>query len=214
MRDFLTIGLEYLTGGRAEAAPQVLRKSYIQTIFKIGFDQAARLRDEADHLAQLRGFHVAALDEGDQQFLEALRRFKPLSIEEGHYRNFQSLADVERARARLHELRSMVEVFIGTFPGVSQSFRKTFNTATIQFGVTGKFEPRPLKADEVEAFLASGFRLPDVEVPAGMKPFAERWWADVREELEPLAGKRIDPRFIGSIYMSGANASPTGRSDK
>jgi hypothetical protein len=201
MRDFLTIGLEYLTGGNAESAPQVLRKSYIQTIFKIGFDQTARLRDEADHLAQLRGFHVAALDENDQQFLEALRRFKPLLIDEGHYRNFQSLADVERARVRLLELRSMVEVFVATFAGASQSFRKTFNTATIQFGVSGNFEARPLKAAEVEAFLASGFKLPDLEVPLAIKPFAERWWADIREELEPLAGKRIDPRFIGSIYM-------------
>jgi hypothetical protein len=201
MRDFLTIGLEYLTGSRAESAQQVLRKSYIQTIFKIGFDQTARLRDEADHLAQLRGFHVGALDEHDQQFLEAIRRFKPLLIEEGHYRNFQSLADVERSRARLNELRSMVEVFVATFPGASQSFRKTFNTATIQFGVNGKFEARPLKAAEVEAFLTSGFKLPNLEVPAGMKPFAERWWADIREEFEPLVGKQIDPRFIGTVYM-------------
>jgi hypothetical protein len=95
----------------------------------------------------------------------------------------------------------MVEVFVATFPGASQSFRKTFNTATIQFGVSGKFEARPLKAAEVEAFLASGFRLPELEVPAGIQPFAGRWWADVREELEPLVGKRIDPRFIGSVYM-------------
>jgi Family of unknown function (DUF6178) len=200
MKDFLTIGLEYLTGGRTESAPQALRKSYIQTIFKIGFEQAARLREEADHLALIRGFQAAALDEGDQQFLEALRRFKPLMIEEGHYRNFHSLADVERGRARLRELRSMVEVFVFTFPA-SQSFRKTFNTATIQFGVSGKFEAKSLKAAEVEAFIASGFTLPDFAVPPGIQPFAERWWADLREEFEPLAGKRIDPRFIGSIYM-------------
>src|SRR6185295_20051518 len=47
MRDFLTIGLEHLTGGRTDLAPSVLRKSYIQTIFKVGFDQVARLRGEA-----------------------------------------------------------------------------------------------------------------------------------------------------------------------
>jgi len=108
----------------------------------------------------------------------------------------------------------MVEVFVSTFPGASQSFRKTFNTATVQFGVNGKFEALPLKPAEVEAFLASGFKLPDLEVPAGIKPFAERWWADIREEFEPLVGKQIDPRFIGTVYMSGANASPTGRSGK
>src|SRR5215469_8333237 len=123
MRDFLTIGLEHLTGGQPESAPQALRKTYIQTIFKIGFDQVARVRDEADRLAQIPRFKVTALDEADQQFLEAVRRFKPLLIEDGRYRNFQSLADVEGARARLQELRKMVETFLMTFPGASDSFR-------------------------------------------------------------------------------------------
>src|SRR5439155_6541681 len=94
MRDFLTVGLEFSTGGRVELAPQALRKNYVQTLFKIGFDQAARLRDEADRLARIRGFNVTMLDEADQQFVEAMRRFKPLIVEDGRYRNFQSLADV------------------------------------------------------------------------------------------------------------------------
>src|SRR5215467_282022 len=104
MRDFLTIGLERLTGGKVEAATGALRKNYIQTVFKVGFDQVARLRDEADRLAQVRGFNVSMLDEPDQQFVEGLRRFKPLFTEEGRYRNFQSVADVERARVRLDGL--------------------------------------------------------------------------------------------------------------
>jgi hypothetical protein len=201
MRDFLTIGLEYLTGGRAEAAAGALRKSYIQTIFKIGFDQLARLRDEADRLAQIKGVHITALDENDREFLEALRRFKPLVVEDGRYHNFQSLADVERSRARLQEIQRMVEVFASTFPGASESYRKAFNTATVQFAVNGKFEPAPLKLSEVEAFLAQGFKLPAIDVPDAMKPFAERWWKELREEFEPLAGKPIDPRFIASIYI-------------
>src|SRR5215813_10429239 len=201
MRDFLTIGLEHLTGGHPESAPQALRKTYIQTIFKIGFDQVARIRDEADRLAQIPGFKVSALDEADQHFLEAVRRFKPLLIEDGRYRNFQSLADVGSARSRLQQLRRMVEVFRAMFPETSESLRKTFNTATVQFAVSGKFEPKPLKAAEVESYLATGFKVPEVEVPAEIKPFAERWREDVREELEPLVGKPIDPRFIGSIYV-------------
>src|SRR5215831_14762875 len=201
MRDFLTIGLEHLTGGRPESAPQALRKTYIQTIFKIGFDQVARVRDDADRLAQIHGFQVTALDETDQHFLEAVRRFKPLLVEDSRYRNFQSLADVEGARARLQELRKMVEVFLATFPGASGSFRKTFNTATVQFALSGEFKAGPPTPSEVEAFLSSGFKLPELEIPEAIKPFAERWWKELREELEPLAGKPIDPRFIGSIYV-------------
>jgi hypothetical protein len=201
MREFLTIGLEHLTGGRADLAPQALRKSYIQTIFKIGFEQVARLRDQADHLADIRGFRVAYLDEADQQFVEALRRFKPLVAEEGRYRNFQSLAEVDRSRARLEQLRRMVEVFVATFPVTQESFRKTFNTATMQFAINGKFEANPIQAAELEAVLSSGFKLPDINVPAALQPFAERWWSELRDELEPLSGKQIDARFIGSIHI-------------
>jgi hypothetical protein len=202
MRDFLTIGLEYLTGTRAEVAPQVLRKSYIQTIFKFGFDQVARLRDEADRVAVIPGFNVNALDEPDKEFLEALRRFKPLVIEDGRYRNFQSMADVEQVRRRLDELAQMIKVFVAAFPLIRDSLRKTLNTATVQFAVSGKFEATPLTASEVESFLAQGFELPVVDVPAALRSFAKRWWVDLREELEPLAGKPIDPRFIASIYMT------------
>src|SRR6185369_9473799 len=41
MRDMLTIGLERLTGEQSDKAAEVLQKNYIQTIFKIGFDQLA-----------------------------------------------------------------------------------------------------------------------------------------------------------------------------
>jgi hypothetical protein len=201
MRDFLTIGLERLTSGDTTIAPQVLRKNYIQTIFKIGFDQVARLRDEADHLALIRGFQVSMLDESDQQFMEGLRRFKPLLAEEGHYRNFQSIADVERTRARLDELLEMVRLFMEAFPVVRESMRKTFNTATVQFAVSGKFEATPLKASELERVLAGGFKLPAIDVPRGMQRFAERWWNELREELEPLAGKSIDPRFVAVVHF-------------
>ena len=96
----------------------------------------------------------------------------------------------------------MVEVFVATFPAVQESLRKTFNTATIQFAISGKFEPVLLKAGDVESFLAAGFHVPTVDLPAALQPFAERWWKDLREELEPLSGKPIDPRFIGGIHIA------------
>ena len=201
MRDFLTIGLEHLSGGRAELAPGALRQTYIQTIFRMGFDQVARLREEANGLARIPGFQVSMLDEPDREFVEALRRFKPLLIEEGQYRNFQSLADVERARARLEELARMVEIFVGAFSVIRDSLRKTFNTATVQFAISGRFEPVPIKAAELESFLANGFQLPAVDVQAPLRPFAERWLKDLKDELKPLVGKPIDPRFVGSIHV-------------
>jgi len=201
MRDFLTIGLQHLTGSRTELAPDVLRASYIQTIFKVGFDQVARLRDEADRLAQIRGFSVSMLDDPDKEFIEALRRFKPLLVEDGRYRNFQSVTDVRVARARLDDLVGMVHQFMATFPAVKESLRKTFNTASVRFAVSGTLEAVPLTATELETFLASGFKLPRIEVPPALRSFTNDWWEALREELEPLAGKPIDPRFIGSVHV-------------
>lgn len=176
MRDFLTIGLEHLTMSNADFAPAALRKNYIQTIFKIGFDQAVRLREEADRLAHIQGFNVSMLDEIDRQFVEALRRFKPLLLDDGRLRNFESLADVERARARLDSLSQMVKVFLATFPKVSESLRKTFNTATVQLAVSGSFKPIPVEASQLQRLLVTGFHLAQPEVPDPLIPFAERWW--------------------------------------
>jgi hypothetical protein len=124
-----------------------------------------------------------------------------LIAEEGRYRNFQTLADVERTRGRLDQLVRMVEVFMATFPSVRESLHKTFNTATVQFAISGRFEPAPLRAAELERFLAAGFKLPEVGVPDAITPFAHKWWSELQEELEPLVGKPIDPRFIGSIHV-------------
>src|SRR5262249_2768341 len=153
-----------------------LRNNYIQTVFKIGFDQLVRLREEADRLAHIRGADVSMLDENDQEFVTALRRFKPLVVEEGRLRNFQSIADVERARARLDQLFRMVETFVRVMPGVRQSFRKTFNTAAVQFVVNAKFEPVPLRTAELESFISKGFELPRLDLPDSILPYADIWW--------------------------------------
>jgi hypothetical protein len=201
MRDTLTIGLEHLTGGRPERAPEVLRKTYMQTIFKIGFDQVARLRDQADAMVGLADFKLTMLDPDDQEFVEALRRFKPLIIEGGRYRNFRALADVEKARVRLSALRGMVAEFLKIFPAASATFSRTFNTATVRFGLNGAFTPLPLAADELQTYLAAGIQQPQMEIPAPLQPFAERWWAAFRAEMTPLLGRKIDPRFIETVIV-------------
>ena len=200
MRDFLTIGLEYLSSGSPEAAPEALRKNYVQTIFKIGFDQLAKLRGEADRLAQTRRFDPSMLDEGDREFIGALRRFKPLLLEDGRYGNFASIADVQRASARLDELARMVKAFLETL-NVRETFQKTFNTATIHYAIHGSFEPVPLDLTELKEFLSNGFKLPTIEVLPALRPFADRWWKALQEELEPLSGKSIDRRFIASVHI-------------
>jgi hypothetical protein len=173
----------------------------MQTVFKIGFDQIARLRTQADSLVQLPGFSLTMLDVTDQEFMEALRRFKPLLIEDGRYRNFRSLADIEKAQFRLQALTSMAGAMLDSYPSIASTFARTFNTSTVRAALYGIFEPAPLRAQELEMFLANGFELPAVEVPASLQPFSERWWSAFRAEMEPLVGKRVDPRFIETVIV-------------
>jgi Family of unknown function (DUF6178) len=204
MRDTLTIGLEYLTGGQLERAAEVFRTSYIHTIFKVGFSQIAKLRTQADVLAGISGFRMEMLDPVDSDFVEALRRFKPLLIEEGRYRGFRLMADVDAAQIRLQSVTAMVRAFLPHFPSISTTFARAFNTATIRAALYGKFEFVPLEPAELkdlEAWLAKGFDLPPIEVPREFAPFAERWWAELRSELEPLVGKTIDARFVQVILV-------------
>jgi hypothetical protein len=204
MRDTLTIGLEYLAGGQLERAAATFQKTYVHAIFKTGFAQIAKLRTQADRLAGIPGFQLEMLDPSDREFVEALRRFKPLLIEQGRFRNFRSIDDVDAAQRRLQALSSMVKVFLPQFPTMPATFARAFNTATVRAVLYGRFEIVPLTPSELkdmERWLANGFELPPIETPPEFAPFAERWWAELRAELEPLAGKSIDPRFVQVILV-------------
>ena len=204
MRDTLSIGIEHLTAGQVERAVATFQKNYVHSIFKAGFSQIAKLRTQADRLAGIPGFELGMLDSADREFVEALRRFKPLLIEDSRFRNFRSMEDVDAAHKRLQALTAMVKAFLPRFPSVPTTFARAFNTATIRSILYGRFEIVPLVSSELrdlERWLAHGFELPSIEVPPEFAPFAERWWADLRTELEPLAGKSIDPRFVQVILV-------------
>ena len=204
MRDMLTIGIEHLTDRVSDQAGEVLQKNYVQTIFKIGFDQLARLRSDADALLGMPAFSLELLDSADKEFVEALRRFKPLLIEEGRYKSFRSIADVDNARIRLQALTKMARAFLQHVIPAGSTFARAFNTATVRAMLYGKFEVQPLRSQELrdlEKWLKQGFRQPDIEVPLDLQPFAERWWGELESELAPLAGQRIDPRFVQVILV-------------
>ena len=173
----------------------------MQSVFKAGFDQMAALRDRADALLSIPGMKITMLDSGDQEFLEGLRRFKPLVVEDSRYRNFRSLSDIEKAHGRLLALEGMVGTFLKGFSLVPVSFARAFNTATIRIALYGNFDIAPLTAVELSKFVEDGFNLPEMDVPAALRPFAEQWWDALRAELEPLVGKTVDVRFIETVSI-------------
>ena len=95
----------------------------------------------------------------------------------------------------------MTEGFLRLFATTDTSLRKAFNTALIRKAVTGEFEPVPLDSSMVEKFIAGGLDVPAVELPPELEPFARRWATQLLEELRPLAGKKVDPRFVDSVSI-------------
>ncbi len=202
LRDFLTIGLEHLSGRDAGAAARHLRSQHAQGVFKAGFDLLAGLRGRVEKLARFPGFKPDLLESPDQEFVAGLARFKPLLWDGGQYRNFRGLAEVEQAGRRLEDIETFCECLLREFgPSVETTLRQAFNTAVVQQAVTGRFEPRPVGSAALEALIADGVNLPEPDLPDAARTIFAAWLEDLKRDLEPLAGKRIDPRFVGFVNM-------------
>jgi hypothetical protein len=150
MRDTLTIGLEHLTGGHLERGADTFKKNFVHSIFQMGFAQIARLRTQADVMVAIPGLQMEMLDPGDREFVEALRRFKPLIIQDGRYRSFRSLKDVETARQRLQSLTDMIRTLLPQFPTIPSTFSRAFNTATMRAVLYSRFEVVPFTVAELK----------------------------------------------------------------
>ena len=201
MRDYLTIGLESLSGGELGAAPAVLTANHVQSVFKTGFDQLAGLRAAAEQLSRFPSFSAELLESPDQEFYNGLLRFKPLFWEEGQYRNFQNVADVRNGRKRMDDIRVVSEGFLRMFAVSETTLRKTFNTAVICLATSGEFAPRAIEAKVLERFVSEGLVFPKLDMPEELQEIAGKWLDTLREELEPLRGTVIDPRFVDSVLM-------------
>ena len=202
MRDFLTIGLQHLSGGDSGAAGDLLQVNHAQAVFKAGFDLLIGLRAEAEQLARFPGFQPGLLEHPDQEFVAGLARFKPLLWDEGRYRNFRDIEEVDAAKVRVGKIRTVAESLIERFgPSIDTTLRQAFNTAVIQQTLSGRFEPLAVTASSLEKFLAEGVMLPALDVPEELRQILSGWSAQLRADLEPLVGQKIDPRFVGFVTM-------------
>lgn len=204
MRDFLTIGLEHLSGGEPAAAARLLEENHAQAIFKAGFDLLAGLRGKAERLARLPGFKPELLEHPEQEFVAGLARFKPLLWDQGRYRGFRELREVRDADARIERIRAIVGYCLASFgPSIGATLRQAFNTAVVRQIVSGRFDPTPLETGELERAIADGVTLAGPQVPDALRDVVGEWLEELRSDLEPLVGKDIDPRFVGFVRMKG-----------
>lgn len=201
MKDILTIGLETLSGGDAGLASEALGSHHIQSVFRKGFAELERLRNAAESLIRIPGFRPELLESPDVEFLSGLVRFKPLLWTGERFRHFESIGEVEGSFSRVRALSSLVRGLLALFPDARPTLRQTFNTAVVQKAISGRFEPIPIRASELESFLTGGVRFPELDLPDELAPFARDWMESLAGELEPLAGTKIDPRFVDSLHV-------------
>lgn len=133
VRDYLSLGLEHLTGGEPALSGPCLREVPPRTIFQVGFSLTLQLKFEVDRLAKvplatLDGVWLALPDEA--RVLQALRRKRPLRalrVEGAEPVPFRSRRELEEARSAVQRAAAQVEFFRSALGGAEASAREALS---------------------------------------------------------------------------------------
>nr|WP_211194318.1 DUF6178 family protein [Pyxidicoccus fallax] len=165
VRDYLSLGLEHLTGSDPGRATDVLQETPLRRIFQVGFTLTLQLKFRADRLVRAPG----AMMEGvlmvlpeEAAAIEALRRKRPrraLRVEGAEPVPFRSLREVAASEALLDRAEAQVKVFRGVLGGTAESTRQ----ALARFGV-------PLETLGLERLLAAVVAMAVLEGRADARP--------------------------------------------
>jgi hypothetical protein len=125
-RDTLDLGLEHLTGGRAEAASDAVRAKTLKEIFQLGFSLTLKLKRQVEKLAKEEGAKFGdtwlALDE-ETAALNALLRRRPLKAvkvpgaDPVPFRSKRELHEASELLDRVRAQRSVLQALLGPSPG-------------------------------------------------------------------------------------------------
>ncbi len=231
MRDTLNLGLERLTQGRAALAASALEQHDMLGLFRTGFSLLGDLRAEADgviHRGRLRleGAQQTLLESPQSEFLDGLRRHRPLFFEgvrdsrRAGYRNFRGLADVESAQRKLNEIETLGQIFWSLVAGPGPElklealrqvnrrlddlrFGTLFVTATLNHVLGKPFRPEPIGVRQFQGVLKN-LAPPGADprqLADGLRSVARKRLASLRAEKDSL--EVLNP-FVESWCRAGA----------
>jgi hypothetical protein len=116
-RDYLLLGLEYLSGGDAALAPEVVRAVTPKQVFQTGFSLTLELKFRADRLMRAPLAKVGGLEwvlPAEAKVLHALRRKRPLKalkVEGAEPVPFRTRRELAEARAALDRVEAQLQLF-------------------------------------------------------------------------------------------------------
>lgn len=126
-RDYLSLGLEHLTGADPSRAAEVLREHHLKKVFQAGFSLTLRLKFEVERLAKeplakLDGTWLLLPEEAEGVRALALKRpLRALKVPGAEPVPFRSRRELAEARALLEGAGSQREVFSTLLGGSAQN---------------------------------------------------------------------------------------------
>lgn len=222
---YLNVGLEYLSQGEAERAPDLLKTVPLPEIFRFGYAQAIALKKKANSLIN-KGYvqrDLSPADEPWRSILEGVLRrhplyYDPLGADRGEreedYRDFARLREVQETQERLEEAELIGKLIKNCFPDYPEFLRDLplarcniqlaadvtwgvmLFTAVAQKLLGNTFGPWPLKTKELHLLF------PALWTKSGGKK-AQKLSPDIKEELrKALIGPDFSPSSLESARIN------------
>jgi hypothetical protein len=143
VRDYLSLGLEHLTGADPARAAEVVRDTPLKRIFQVGFSLTLALKFRADRLMKAplaRVEDTPLLFPEEAAAVEALRLKRPrraLRVPGAEPVPFRSLRELASSEAQLARAEAQVEVFRGLLGGSEESARQVLARFGVALPVLG-----------------------------------------------------------------------------
>jgi hypothetical protein len=212
VRDYLSLGLEHLSGGDPSRASEVTRDTPLQRVFQVGFSLTLALKFRADRLVKTP---LARLDDTvlvlpeEAAALEALRLKRPrraLRVQGAEPVPFRSLREIAASEALLARAERQVELFRGLLGGTEAAAREVlarfgvalsvlgterlFTAAVAMAVLEGRVEPRPVPLGRTVELCERPFE-GTAQAPRLRASAAER----ARAGLEPAVAAEARPEL-------------------
>lgn len=144
VRDYLSLGLEHLTGADPQRAAETVRQHTLSKIFQVGFSLTLKLKFRADRLAKEPAFQVGGallLMPDEAAAVAALRRKRPLralkveGAEPVTFRSRRELADSEAILGRASQQLAIFRSLLGESAEAVTAAVSTFGVPLPPLGV-------------------------------------------------------------------------------